>query len=71
MIDLANIQPPTLESLSSKDDAPESTDLPNVKVKLVEGNLGVDDWGVHYVEYLLNQALPEDPKLQAKIQREA
>lgn len=42
----------------------------DVDMKLVKDDPSDEFWWVPYTEYLLNQVLPKDMKIQAKIQRE-
>lgn len=68
MVELSDIQPIALESPSLG--VPESNDIQEVVMKLVENNLSEDVWRVPYIEYLFNQVLPKGPKLQGKVQRD-
>lgn len=45
--------------------------MPAVDINLVDNKLSEDVWHMPYMEFFLNQAHPEDPKLQAKMQWEA
>lgn len=67
LVDLSDIQPLTLESLSPNDYASESIVMLDMDVKIVEDDLVEDVWKYPYIECILNQVLPKDLKLWAKI----
>lgn len=63
VMDLPDIQPPTLAPQMEDFDTPESMDDPNVPYDIVEADLNEDSWQKPYMDYLLQHILPEDIKL--------
>lgn len=70
ILDLSYIQAPIPDYLPPNDDVPEVVDMPNVNLRIMEGDLNEYVWRTQLFDFLLNQTLLEEPKLQAKIQRE-
>lgn len=69
-LDNDEVEPIVTDEFPTDKDAIEDIGVQEVEVNIVEDDLSEDEWRRSFLEYLINNVLPDDPKLKTMVERQ-